>query len=84
MPPKVRRMVLSRDGACTIDGCPSRYRLEVHHIVPRGRGGTHDGENLATVCWWHHHVAIHGRGNRIDPDSPIARRRLIPDRKDPP
>ena len=32
--PSMRRAVLARDGGCTIDGCTSPYRLEVHHIVP--------------------------------------------------
>ncbi|MEE9228824.1 MAG: HNH endonuclease signature motif containing protein, partial [Acidimicrobiia bacterium] len=83
IPPKIRRFVLLRDGGCTIDGCGSRYRLEVHHIVPRSQGGTHDVENLTTLCWWHHHVAIHGRGYRIDPTSPPQRRRIIPEEHDP-
>ncbi len=34
-------------------------------------------ENLVTVCWYHHHVAIHMLGMTIDPDSPLHRRRLI-------
>ncbi|MBT8201953.1 MAG: HNH endonuclease [Acidimicrobiia bacterium] len=84
VPPKVRRVVLNRDGACTIDGCGGTYRLEVHHIVPRSRGGTHDLENLTTLCWWHHHVAVHGRGASIDPDSPPFRRRILPAGHDPP
>jgi hypothetical protein len=84
VPPKVRRYVLNRDGSCTIDGCTSRYRLEVHHIIPRSRLGTHDDENLTTLCWWHHHVAVHGRGYRIDPGSPPLRRRIIPPSGDPP
>ncbi|MBT8192285.1 MAG: HNH endonuclease, partial [Acidimicrobiia bacterium] len=46
VPPKIRRLVLNRDGGCTIDGCTSRYRLEIHHIIPRSQGGTHDLENL--------------------------------------
>ncbi len=83
IPPKIRRFVLLRDRGCTIDGCGSRYRLQVHHIVPRSKGGTHDVENLATLCWWHHQVAIHGRGYRIDPTSPPQRRRIIPPEHDP-
>jgi len=78
IPPKVRRYVLARDGGCVIDGCGSTYRLEVHHIRPRSRGGDHDPRNLGALCWWHHHVAIHQRGMRIDPDSPPQRRRLLP------
>jgi len=78
VPPKIRRFVLNRDGGCTIDGCGHRYRLEVHHILPRSQAGTHNSENLTTLCWWHHHVAVHGRGHQIDPDSPPLRRRIIP------
>src|SRR3990170_4558509 len=79
--PRLRRHVLARDGACVIDGCESRYRLEAHHIVERLRGGSHHPGNLATVCWFHHHVVIRGLGYRIDPDSPPHRRRFVkPDR----
>ena len=76
--PSLRRAVLARDDGCTIDGCANTYRLEVHHIVPRSQGGTHAAENLTTLCWWHHHVAIHRRGMNIDPQSPPRRRRLQP------
>jgi hypothetical protein len=84
VPPKVRRFVLTRDGGCTVDGCNSRYRLEVHHIDPRSKTGTHDVENLTTVCWWHHQVALHGAGGIIDPDSPPHRIRIIPPAHAPP
>ena len=75
--PAARRFVLWRDGACVIDGCRSRYRLQPHHVLPRVQGGTHDAGNLATLCWYHHHVAIHGSGFRLDPNSPPQRRRLL-------
>jgi len=77
IPPRLRRFVLGRDDGCTIAGCTSRYRLQAHHIVPWSQGGATDAGNLATVCWFHHHVAIHGRGFAIDPDSPPQRRRLL-------
>ena len=80
-PPALRRAVLARDGGCTIDGCNSGYRLEVHHILERSRGGDHSAGNLTTLCWWHHHVAVHRRGMRIDPQSPPSRRRLLPNRR---
>lgn len=76
--PAARRAVLARDDGCTVDGCSSTYRLEVHHVVPVSGGGTHAPENLTTLCWWHHHVAVHRRGMRIDPESPPQRRRLLP------
>lgn len=78
--PSLRRAVLARDGGCTIDACISTYRLEVHHIVPRSQGGDHSAGNLTSLCWWHHHVAVHRRGMRIDPQSPPRRRRLLPPR----
>ena len=75
--PALRRAVLARDDGCTIDGCNSVYRLEVHHIIERSKGGDHSPENLTTLCWWHHHVAVHRQGVRIDPQSPPRRRRLL-------
>jgi hypothetical protein len=83
IPPAVRNAVAWRDQGCTIDACTSRYRLQPHHIVERRHGGTHDPDNLATLCWYHHHVAIHRQGFRIDPDSPPQRRRLIRTRAGP-
>ena len=84
VPPKMRRFILNRDGGCVIDGCNSSYRIEVHHIIPRSQGGTHDPHNLAALCWWHHQVEIHGQGKRIDPHSPPQRRRLLPAEPKPP
>jgi len=78
IPPRLRRFVLARDGAaCTIAGCTSRYRLQIHHITRWTDGGRTEGENLTTLCWFHHHVVIHGQGFTIDPDSPPQRRRLL-------
>ena len=78
IPPALRRAVLARDNGCTIDACTSVYRLEIHHIIPRSKGGDHSPHNLTTLCWWHHHIAIHRQGKRIDPQSPPRRRRLLP------
>jgi HNH endonuclease/Domain of unknown function (DUF222) len=59
---KLRRHVLHRDGGCTVEGCTSRYRLEVHHVLPWSHGGTTDADNLISLCWYHHHVSIHREG----------------------
>ncbi len=75
--PRLRRYVLHRDGGCAADGCTSRYRLQPHHIVPWSQGGSTDPENLTTLCWFHHHVVVHGRGFAIDPTSPPRRRRFV-------
>lgn len=62
---KLRRHVLHRDGGCTVEGCSSRYRLEVHHVLPWSHGGDTDTDNLISLCWYHHHVSIHREGLHI-------------------
>jgi hypothetical protein len=78
LPQRTRDYVFFRDGACTTDGCTSRYRLEPHHIRPRSRGGNHHPNGLTLLCWFHHHIVIHQHGYTIDPDSPPRRRRFLP------
>jgi hypothetical protein len=81
IPGAVRNRVLQRDGhRCVIAGCNSRTRLQPHHLVPYSQGGTHDLENLITVCWYHHHVVIHQQGMVIDPESPPQRRTFVRNR----
>jgi hypothetical protein len=65
VPSRLRRHVLHRDLGCTVDGCASRYRLETHHIQPWSMGGTTDPENLITLCWYHHHIAVHREGLQV-------------------
>jgi len=77
IPAAIRRFVAHRDGGCVADGCTSRYRLQPHHVRRYADGGDHDPDDVETYCWFHHHVAIHQLGFRIDPDSPPKRRRLI-------
>ena len=77
IPPAVRRFVAHRDGGCVIASCTSRSRLQPHHIIHRTDGGSHDPDNLATLCWFHHHIAIHYHGLHIDPESPPLQRRLM-------
>ncbi|HLF43924.1 MAG TPA: DUF222 domain-containing protein [Acidimicrobiia bacterium] len=62
VPGRLRRFVLSRDMGCTAEGCSSRYRLEVHHCKPWSHGGATDADSLVTLCWFHHHVAVHREG----------------------
>ncbi|MGH8942306.1 MAG: DUF222 domain-containing protein [Acidimicrobiia bacterium] len=62
---KLRRHVLVRDGGCTTESCPSRYRLEVHHVLPWSQGGKTNADNLITLCWYHHHVSVHREGLQI-------------------
>ncbi len=49
--PSVRRAVLSRDRhRCRAVGCGNPRFLEIHHIVPRERGGSNRPDNLITLC----------------------------------
>jgi hypothetical protein len=51
IPPSVARFVWRRDGGrCRVDGCRSARGLELHHIVHRADGGSHDAKNIALVC----------------------------------
>jgi hypothetical protein len=57
--PKTRRDVLHRDGGkCTVPRCRSARFIEIHHIVPRSEGGSHDASNLTSLCDGHH-IALH-------------------------
>ncbi|MEN8008407.1 MAG: HNH endonuclease [Candidatus Krumholzibacteriota bacterium] len=51
IPPRVRREVLARDRhKCRRKGCNHNRFLDIHHIVPRRKGGTNDPANLITLC----------------------------------
>jgi hypothetical protein len=59
VPAKVKREVVRRDqGKCQwpVDGggiCGSPVRLEIDHVVPRGKGGPSTVENCRLVCKAH-------------------------------
>ena len=63
IPAAVRREVWSRDeGKCTwpLDSggiCGSTLRLEIDHVVPRGRGGPSTVENCRLTCAMHNQLA---------------------------
>jgi hypothetical protein len=85
IPNGLRRFILHRDSGCTADSCTSLYRLEVHHVIPWSEGGPTDPDNLTTLCWFHHHVVVHGFGYRIDPTLGPGRLRFVkPAAHDPP
>lgn len=51
VPPAMRRAVLARDGhRCRAPGCGRTRFLEVHHRLPRERGGDNRPDNLITLC----------------------------------
>ncbi len=71
IPAAARRSVFERDGArCTyVDGaadrCRETHQLELHHLEPFGKGGTHAAANLTLRCRAHNGLAAEqdfGRG----------------------
>jgi len=63
IPAAVRREVWSRDeGKCTwpLDSggvCGSTLRLEIDHVVPRGKGGPSTIDNCRLACKFHNQLA---------------------------
>jgi len=62
IPPSVARFVWRRDGGrCRVDGCRSSRGLELHHVVHRADGGSHDASNIilaCSACHQSHHAGI--------------------------
>ena len=74
IPPRTRRQVLARDQhRCRAPGCGRTRFLEVHHLVPRERGGANAPDNLVTLCAACHRL-WHERGSPVPgvfaPDRP--------------
>ncbi len=60
IPPRIRQLVLERSRfRCQAPGCAGTQYLEVHHIIPRSRGGTNHPENLRVLC-----SACHAQAHR--------------------
>jgi len=58
IPSHIRREVYRRDGyRCAL--CDSSRHLQVHHAIPRGKGGSNSIQNLITLCD-RCHAAAHG------------------------
>ncbi|MEM9656707.1 MAG: DUF222 domain-containing protein [Actinomycetota bacterium] len=73
IPPALRRAVKLRDRGCTFTGCdrPAHW-CDLHHIVPRNRGGPTTAENLTLLCRYHH-TTVHEGGWQLTraPDGAI-------------
>jgi hypothetical protein len=67
VPPRVRRKVLARDrNRCRAPGCGRTRFLEVHHVIPRAKGGTNREENLMTLCGACHRLWHEKEGLLLD------------------
>lgn len=67
IPARIRRLVLRRDNyRCRYCGNENTEQLTLHHVQYRSQGGTHDPDNLVTLCYMPCHRKIHdGRLNVI-------------------
>ncbi len=71
----LRRAVTLRDGHCVFPGCDQPPQAcQVHHVIPRCRGGPTALPNLALVCAFHHLIVIHSWGwtLELDPDGSVT------------
>lgn len=54
----LRKAVYRREGfECAL--CGDNRGLQIHHVVPRGQGGSNAEQNLVCLCW-RCHALIHG------------------------
>jgi RuvA, C-terminal domain/HNH endonuclease len=64
IPPSVKRLVWRRDGGrCRVDGCRSARGIDIHHLVRRIDGGSHNASNLILLCSACHQA--HHRGTLV-------------------
>jgi hypothetical protein len=77
--PSVARFVWRRDGGrCRVPGCRSARGLELHHLIHRADGGSHDAANLilaCSACHQAHHagaLTISGTADHLEVGRPAA------------
>ncbi|CAN5887517.1 hypothetical protein BH11MYX2_BH11MYX2_30290 [soil metagenome] len=62
IPPATRRFVEARDqGRCQTPGCRSSHGVQIHHIIARSEGGTHEPWNLTSRFFSCHQARHEGR-----------------------
>jgi Domain of unknown function (DUF222)/HNH endonuclease len=63
IPPHLRRAVIVRDRHCAAPGCDQPPAgCQVHHLIPRSRGGATKLTNLLLLCTFHHLILVHQWG----------------------
>jgi hypothetical protein len=71
IPAHLRRAVTARHSGCAFPGCDHPAGLcQIHHLIPRSRGGPTALPNLVPLCAFHHLTVIHRWGwtLRLHPD----------------
>ena len=75
IPPHLRRAVLTRHRRCCFPGCDvPATACQIHHFIPRSRGGPTALGNLGPVCAFHHLIVIHRWGwtLRLNADATVT------------
>jgi Domain of unknown function (DUF222)/HNH endonuclease len=63
IPAHLRRAVTTRHPHCAFPGCGQPASVcDIHHIIPRSRGGSTSLDNLLTLCTFHHKIVVHRWG----------------------
>jgi hypothetical protein len=82
IPAHLRRAVIRRDRHCGFPGCRQQPAgCQVHHLIPRSRGGPTALTNLLLLCSFHHLIAIHRWGWAITLHGDGTTTAISPDRK---
>jgi hypothetical protein len=71
IPAHLRRAVTARHSGCAFPGCDHPASVcQIHHLIPRSRGGPTALPNLVPLCAFHHLTVIHRWGwtLRLHPD----------------
>jgi hypothetical protein len=71
IPAHLRRAVTTRHPHCAFPGCDQPASVcDIHHLIPRARGGPTTLPNLAPLCGFHHQIAVHrwGWALQLNPD----------------
>ena len=71
VPAYLRRAIIARDKHCAFPGCDQPpAACQVHHLIPRSRGGPTSLEDCCLLCVFHHQIAVHRWGwqLRLNPD----------------
>ena len=63
IPAHLRRAATTRHPCCAFPGCDQPASVcDIHHLIPRARGGPAGLPNLVPLCTFHHLTAIHRWG----------------------
>jgi hypothetical protein len=71
IPASLRRAIITRDKHCAFPGCHQPPNAcQVHHLIPRSRGGPTSLNGCCLLCTFHHLIAVHRWGwqLRLNPD----------------